>query len=135
MAAEELAVGAKLTFTRGLISSERYPNLAMDMAFKANVAALGRDMSIPPANFPNGSSDFGNVSMTIPGIHAYLSIAPEGQKLKGHTPEYVVASAGPLADETVILGSKALAMTAYDILTDETLRQSIADEFAQVPRL
>lgn len=131
--AEELAIGAKLTFTKGLISSERYPNLEMDLAFKANVATLGREMVMPPPDFPNGSSDFGNVSMTVPGIHAYLSIAPEGQELKGHTPEYVVASASPLADETVLLGSKALAMTAYDILTDEALRQRIAEEFARVP--
>jgi len=131
--AAELAIGAQMTFKRGLCSSERYCNLAMDETFREHMADLGMSMRYPPKDLAMGSSDFGNVSMKMPGIHAYLSIAPQGVKIQGHTPEFCVAARSALADEVLIKGAKGLAMTGYDILTKPELQQWIAEEFKKVP--
>ena len=127
--------GATVTCTHGNIFTERYNNLVMDQDLKAHAADYGVEMLYPPKNLQVGSSDFGNVSMVIPGIHAYLSVAPEGVKVGGHTPEMVEATKSPLADKVAILGAKILAMTGYDILTNPDMQAKIAEEFAKFPEL
>jgi len=127
--------GAKMTWSQGNISTERYCNLIIDEDLRAHAADYGVDMKYPPKNLQVGSSDFGNVSMVVPGIHAYLSVAPEGVKVGGHTPEMVAATKTPLADKVAILGAKILAMTGYDILTKPDMQAKIAAEFAKVPEL
>ena len=132
--AAEMMTGAKVKFTRALATSERYCNLAMDLRLKEHAAELGVTMQLPPKNYAIGSSDFGNVSMQLPGIHAYLSIAEPGEKIIGHTDEMCKRAISAKADEVAVIGAKSLAMTGYDILTDEKLQAAIAEEFKKVPK-
>lgn len=125
--------GAVSTVKVGLISTERYCNAVMGQALKHNLALVGEEMEMATPTMAIGSSDFGNVSMIIPGIHEYMSIVSPG--IRNHTPEFTVASASPRSDEVVIKGAQGLAMTAYDILANESLRKEIYDEFyATVPQ-
>lgn len=105
--------------------AERYPNLPMCEAFKANMAELGEEMEYPNPNIMYGSSDVGNVSIKIPAIHDYLSIAPAG--VSSHNKEFTVASMTERADEICIKGAKGLAMTAIDVLADVAFQQEIKD--------
>ncbi|HSM59135.1 MAG TPA: amidohydrolase, partial [Candidatus Sulfomarinibacteraceae bacterium] len=95
--------------------AERYPNVPMGAAFKANMAELGEEMEWANPKGMFGSSDIGNVSIKIPAIHDYLWIAPAG--VNSHNLEYTEHSASPRADEIAIKGGKGLAMTAIDILS------------------
>ena len=61
-----------------------------------------------------GSSDMGNVSQVVPAIHPYLAIAPE--EVAGHSIEFRKAAASPVGHRAMILGAKAMAMTAVDLL-------------------
>jgi hypothetical protein len=79
-----------------------------------------------------GSSDFGNVSMTIPAIHEYLAIAPTS--VKNHTPAMAEAACSAKSDEMLIKGAQGLAMTGYDICADENLRKAILDEFSETQK-
>lgn len=129
-----LMLGAKVKCTEGLISTERYSNLAMEKTLQSHMKDFGINMVYPPAGMPVGSSDFGNVTLALPGIHSYLSIAPEGEKLTGHTPEFTAAAISPRADRVMMLGAKGLALTGYDVLTKPELRKEIATEFAKLPK-
>jgi hypothetical protein len=130
--AAALITGAMPTVTWGLIFSERYPNSVMGRVFTQNMALLGETMLPAPAGMAVGSSDFSNVSMIIPGIHEYIAIAP--LEVKTHTMEFAEAAASPRSDEMLLKGAQGLAMTAYDILTDQSLRTEINEEFhAKVP--
>lgn len=125
--AAALLTGAKPTVKPELIATERYPNLVMGKAFAKNMEMLGEHMEMASPDVAAGSSDFSNISMVIPGIHEYLAIAvPE---VKGHTPEFVQASISPRSDEVAIKGAQGLAMTGYDILSDQELRDAIYKEF------
>lgn len=122
-----LVTGATLDFHMDSVFAERHPNHAMGDAFKANMEALGEHMNEPDPTQATGSSDIGNVSLVVPSIHEYLAIAPEGTL--EHTEAFREAAASPRADEVVVLAAKGLAMTAFDLLTDQELRERVQAEF------
>lgn len=74
------------------------------------------------------STDFGNVSYRVPGIHPLIKIAPEGCAL--HTREFADAAATPAARRAAVDGAFGLAATALDFLCDDDLAAAVAREFA-----
>lgn len=88
-------------------------------AFAANARALGREMLPRRPGDTHGSTDMGNVTSIVPGIHPFLSVT-EGP-VPGHSTEFAAAAASPRALGTLHDAAKALAMTAVDVLTDPSL--------------
>lgn len=74
------------------------------------------------------STDFGNVSYRIPGIHPLIGIAPADVAL--HTRAFAEAAASPAAESGALDGAAGLALTALDYLCDPELRRAAASEFA-----
>lgn len=74
------------------------------------------------------STDFGNVSVRVPGIHPLLKIADEGVAL--HTRGFADAAAAESALTAIADGAYGLAATALDFLTDDDLARAVADDFA-----
>jgi amidohydrolase len=119
-----LATGARLEFR---LSGPRYdarlPNPTLVALFKANLEALGLEVEVATGNERMGSSDIGNVSQVVPTIHPYIAIASE--EVGGHTAEFREAAASSAGHEGMINASKALAMTAVDLLAlPENLAQA-----------
>lgn len=73
------------------------------------------------------STDFGNVSYRVPGIHPLLKIAEEHCAL--HTREFAEAAASPAALTGAIDGAFGLACVALDLFVDDELARAVADEF------
>ena len=71
-----------------------------------------------------GSTDVGNVSHVVPTIQAYVGVGVEAL----HTPEFREASISPRGDEAVINGAKVMALTAADILSDDSVLAKIRGE-------
>lgn len=76
-----------------------------------------------------GSTDAGNISHVVPTIHPHIKIGADS--LVGHTPEFCAAAASEEGDEALIIGAKALAITALTLITDKEKLQEIKDEFAR----
>jgi amidohydrolase len=74
------------------------------------------------------STDFGNVSYRVPGIHPLIQVADPDVAL--HPPPFAAASAGPRATDAAADGAAGLASTALDYLCDPGLRDAVAAEFA-----
>ncbi|GAA4415025.1 M20 family metallopeptidase [Georgenia halophila] len=74
------------------------------------------------------STDFGNVSFRVPGIHPLIKVAESGVAL--HTAEFAEAAGGPAASSAALDGAAGLAMTALDYLCDADLRAAVHEEFA-----
>ncbi|MDO8144869.1 MULTISPECIES: amidohydrolase [unclassified Isoptericola] len=74
------------------------------------------------------STDFGNVSFRIPGIHPLVQVADPDVAL--HTVEFAEAAGGPAAVRAAVDGAAGLAATALDYLGDASLRESVHAEFA-----
>jgi metal-dependent amidase/aminoacylase/carboxypeptidase family protein len=88
-----------------------YPTLSG--LFQKNLAALGLSEA-PRGGELAGSTDFGNVSQRIPGLHGYLEVADRGTSL--HTATFAAAAAAPRAKAMIRVGATALAQTALDLL-------------------
>ncbi len=130
----EVLTGAKASIDIGRLYAERYPNITMGEAFKSNMDELGEKMGYPDPNRKVGSSDIGNVTLRVPAIHSYLSIADDS--VNAHSIEFTKASISQRAKKIAIKGAKGLAMTGYEILHNEVLRKKINNEFQEkVPKI
>jgi amidohydrolase len=122
-----LATGAKLSISKkGEDYDDLRTNEPLAALYAANLEKLGRKVGYEAR--VTGSTDMGNVSHQVPSIHPMLKIAPPDVPL--HTVEFCRWAASDAADQGVIDGSKALAMTAIDFLSDPALREAVRVAFA-----
>lgn len=127
IAAAERLTGARAKIEKTRVYTERYPNRMIAERLKANIAQFDEVMAYPDPKMKVGSSDIGNLSLELPVIHSYLRIAEPG--VNAHSVDFTRASASEFAHEQMIKGAKALAMTGWDIFSDEGLRKKIREEF------
>ncbi|EEL50112.1 MULTISPECIES: M20 family metallopeptidase [Bacillus cereus group] len=79
-----------------------------------------------------GSTDAGNVSQVVPTIHPYIKIGPDN--LIAHTNEFREAARSELGDKALLTSAKALAYTAYRLITEEGTLDQIKEEFKEAQR-
>ncbi|XP_036398799.1 peptidase M20 domain-containing protein 2-like [Megalops cyprinoides] len=105
-------------------------NLTLDQLYEANGKALGMEFTTDQTvlNTPSGSTDFGNVSGVVPGIHPYFYI---GSTALNHTEEYTAAAGSEKAQFYTLRTAKALTMTALDLLLRPELLRRVKEEFAR----
>jgi metal-dependent amidase/aminoacylase/carboxypeptidase family protein len=104
-------------------------NPTMAGLFARNLALIEAPEDPEDSEAGYGSTDCGNLSQTIPTIHPYVRISPDG--VPGHSREFAEWARSPLARGGMVVGAKALAMTALDLLASpEALRQA-KDDFAR----
>ncbi|MEO6196573.1 MAG: M20 family metallopeptidase, partial [Dehalococcoidia bacterium] len=96
-------------------------NMALADAYRANIESLGRTTVAPDSNRSMGSTDMGNVSQVVPGIHPTISIAPPDVPI--HTEDFREMAKSDIGHRGLLDGAKALAMTGIDVLVDRELRE------------
>jgi len=121
------ATGCELHATWSDVCETVSTNRPLAEAFAANAKTLGRQMKPRRPGDTHGSTDMGNVTSLVPGIHPFLSIT-DGP-VAGHSTEFAAAARTPQALETMHVAAKALAMTAIDVLRDDTLRIRAREAF------
>ena len=85
---------------------------------------------LPPEVVPRmfaGSTDFGNVSYRMPGVHAMVQITDADISL--HTREFADAAVSEEADRVVVDSAWTLAAVAADWLCDPALREAAVADF------
>jgi amidohydrolase len=108
-----IATGARLELVEGMRYAERVVNYTVARTLQANMRALGVEVLEEPV-FVSGSTDFGLVSQVVPAANAYMGIAPE--KVASHSIEFCEASKSPAGDWGLLTSTKAMAMTAIDLI-------------------
>ncbi|ASK65609.1 peptidase M20 [Brachybacterium avium] len=74
------------------------------------------------------STDFGNVSYRVPGMHPVIRIAPSQTAL--HTREFAACAVSDQARAAAADGAYGLAATVLDVLHDPELAREVTEEFA-----
>jgi hypothetical protein len=69
----------------------------------------------------------GNVSHLVPSIHPMIASAPVGISI--HTKQFAQFARSPMADQAVLDGAKAMAMTAIDFWTSSERQEAVVAEF------
>jgi amidohydrolase len=94
---------------------ELTPDQWLADVFRAQMTRLGRSpvgVEVEAA-FPLGSTDMGNVTQVMPGIHPIVGIDAGGASI--HQPGFAEAAAGPSADQAVVEGAVMLARTVVEL--------------------
>ncbi|XP_028996304.1 peptidase M20 domain-containing protein 2-like [Betta splendens] len=105
-------------------------NATLEELYQRNGKDLGMEFTVDEDVLKNesGSTDFGNVTYAVPGIHPYFYI---GSDALTHTEEYTVAAGDATAQFFTLRAAKALAMTALDVLLCPELLQKVKQEFIE----
>lgn len=97
------------------VYAELRPDPWLSETVRAEMVRLGRE-PLPEsveASVPLGSTDMGNVTHLMPGIHPVIGIDSGGASL--HQPAFAAAAAGPSADNAVVEGAIMLARTVVQL--------------------
>ncbi|KAM9782486.1 peptidase M20 domain-containing protein 2-like [Neosynchiropus ocellatus] len=105
-------------------------NRTLETLYEMNGKSLGIDFTTDEEllSHASGSSDFGNVTFAVPGIHPYFYI---GSDALVHTAEYTPVAGDVKAQFYTLRTAKALAMTALDVLMCPELLQKVKREFTE----
>ncbi|WP_231637176.1 M20 family metallopeptidase [Microbacterium sp. No. 7] len=136
---EDIAHGAALATGTGVeLTWDPQPftlptrfNGPLSARWAVHQAARGRTAltrAVVPAELA-ASTDFGNVSHRVPGIHPVIAVGPPDVAL--HTAEFGRHARGPRGDRAVADAAYGLALTALDYLSDAELRAAVDDDFAR----
>ncbi|WP_081706561.1 M20 family metallopeptidase [Nocardia sp. CNY236] len=111
--------------------AELTPDPELLLAYREQIIALGRAPIAPEfeAQRPLGSTDMGNVTNVIPGIHPVIGI--EAGDAVTHQPGFAAASVNASADRAVLDGARALARTATTVARDEFHRDRLLQRLLQ----
>ncbi|PZT53879.1 M20 family metallopeptidase [Paenibacillus silvae] len=111
---------------------EMVTNETFSDAFSHNLIELGIPEEEIISGNDHGSMDIGNVSLRCPAIHPYIKVVDEVHTL--HSIEFRDLALQERALDGMILGAKALAGTAFDVINQPELLQAIRAEFEQAVR-
>lgn len=110
-----MATGATLEYKwAGVQYVSMLNNLKLARLFRKNMQSLGRKVYPVDAKTSLGSTDMGNVSQRVPGIHPLVAIAP--LTVSVHSAQFASAAVSAAAMHGLLDGAKAMAMTVVDLL-------------------
>ena len=121
-----LATGAKVEIEQKRTYAVNRPNKRLARAFRSNMESLGQ--SVEDVQGGGGSTDFGNVSQAVPGLHPSINICKK--PVPGHSHEMAEASCSEEGRKGMLIAAKTLALTSLDLFTDPGLLREVKEEFA-----
>lgn len=128
-AAQMTGTGVEINWDNHPMSLPVRNNEALAARWGATQVRRGRDV-LPAGILPDSqaaSTDFGNVSHLVPGIHPLLKIAPQGTPL--HTVDFAEAAITDDALSGAFDAAVGLAQVIADVLNDPELLKQAREEF------
>lgn len=104
----------------------KVPSFILNHRIMENAKAVGAPQIGPPRE-KTGSTDFGNVLHTLPGACVRIAFVPRGTS--SHSQAYLDAGKSQEAHRAVQLAAQILALTSWDVISDERLLEEIRKEF------
>jgi amidohydrolase len=105
-------------------------NLTMARRFGEYLRNLGVDFQDKDPTAGSGSTDMGDVSYAVPSIHPYMAICDIGESMC-HQDTFVECANRPRGYQTMLHAAKAMALTAYDLLTQPDFLAAVKAEWEQ----
>jgi amidohydrolase len=102
-------------------------NTTLERRYEDKVRSLGGTVCEEPPAGGAGSTDFGNISQLIPAVHAYFQVSED--RVGAHTVEFGLAAKSEQGLAGMVIGAKALALTALDLIDESDLLTRSRREF------
>lgn len=120
--------GATLKISElGFPYDDMRPSYSLGKRYAVHLKRMGLDLTPEDPGVGMYSTDFGNVSHAAPCSCGNFAISLE--PIAGHSPEVVACSASDLGRENMLRASKAMALTALEVLTQPGLADAVCAEF------
>ena len=124
-----LMTGTKFRMTKG---SDPYKSGIVLNSLNDEFLKIAEKMKIPASRAEKGgrgSSDFGDLSQVVPGIHYYFRAVEE--KIHLHERAFAEKSANKYALDSLLKAAEISARIGYRFLKDEKFRKEVRTEFAK----
>ena len=106
----------------------RKPNAPMNETYVESLREMGMAVNIPE-HAGRGSSDFGNFSQVIPGIHAYFAVSNTSEP-PGHSVDFCTCAGQDAGFSNALNAAAAIAYIGYRYLTEPEYRTAVQKDFA-----
>lgn len=103
-------------------------NPGLEELLEKNFTELGETVMPRKKELGIGCTDVGNITHVIPALQSYVKVVP---KLRGHTREFEEACRGVDGKRAVLTGSKALCLTALDLLASPEEMEKVKRSFEE----
>ncbi|PLB51234.1 hypothetical protein P170DRAFT_355320 [Aspergillus steynii IBT 23096] len=123
-----LATGCKLHIEETEIYADLRVNEPLCGEFAKCMKEQGEQVQDVASSPIPGSTDQGNVSYALPALHANIGI-PVSSGAQPHTHDFCTAAGRLEAHEIILKAAKAMAMTGWALLTDNSLYGEVRDAF------
>lgn len=84
-----------------------------------------------PSRVEKLTRNAGNICYEVPSFHGFFSVGPEIPGASPHNPEFATAAGTRSAFLLAMDCAKGMAMTGYDILSDDEVSAAAWEEFRQ----
>ena len=105
-------------------------NYTMARRYAAHSESLGVRAPEAPLDLPTGSTDMGDISHAMPAIHPTFAIARHGEG-SCHEDRFIAHADSSRGYDAMIRVAKSLAMTAYDLISDQALMAAAKAEYTE----
>ena len=105
----------------------RRPNRTMNKEYIRCMEAQSATVFIPE-RAGRGSSDFGNFSQSVPGIHAYFAVSGECEPV-GHSAEFAAAAGQDSGFENAMRAAASQASVVCRFMADSGFREAVKADF------
>ena len=105
----------------------RKPNRTMNEEYVRCMKEMGLKVAVPEHQ-GRGSSDFGNFSQVIPGLHPYFAVSDTSEPA-GHSKEFCVCAGQDAGFNNAMAAAASLAQIGYRFLTEPEFRDSVKKDF------
>jgi aminobenzoyl-glutamate utilization protein B len=104
----------------------KIPVLSLNRLLMAN-AEFAKAKRVTPPRQKTGSTDFASVMYYVPGTCIRVPIVEKG--IPAHSQAYLDQGKSAEAHEALVMAANILAMTALDLIEDETVMTEVREEF------
>ena len=123
------ATGTRAEIHRHVGYKDVKANLPLARRFGEHLRALGVPHADTDPDLGVGSTDMGDVSYAVPSIHPFIAICAPGEAFC-HDHAFAAKAASEQGIAAMLDAAKAMALLAYDVLSDDTLRAAAHGFFA-----
>jgi metal-dependent amidase/aminoacylase/carboxypeptidase family protein len=128
--AAALATGTRVETKMQRGYKDMHDNMTMARRFGEYLHSLGVAFREKDPTAGSGSTDMGDVSYAVPSIHPYMAICDIGESMC-HQDTFVDYADRPRFYQTMLNAAKAMALTAYDLVTQPDLLAAAKAEWTR----
>lgn len=126
-----LMTGAEVKIEQGVTCYDVRPSYVIGRRYLERMRQVGMEIRWERTGRGMYSTDLGNISHRIPVATGSFAISTK--PIPGHSQQVVEAAGSPFGQEQLLKVAKAMALTAFDLLTDPELLAQAKAEHAHWP--